>query len=228
MGDTRRVTRRVCPASSLASRAPRTLRAHGAIMCLQAIAATILGPDRARAVLEWEAMQGPTMQRRLEPAVSTWSILGGHESEPTVRQPSASSLADDRDLRVYARGDHFASDAPLGGLDDGVDAGLPDRRRGDARPDQPEVHHDAPGSDYQAGDASACRPRALTSGSRDALDALETADRGAAIRPGWGTPRTHQSDQDRTPDRGSDQAGDSALASRLGSHVRRTEGAVGV
>ena len=40
-----------------ASRAPKSLRALGALMCMQALAATVLGPDRARAVLEWETMQ---------------------------------------------------------------------------------------------------------------------------------------------------------------------------
>ena len=46
-----------------ASRAPRTLRALGAVMCMQALAATLLGPDRARAVLEWETMQGTALLR---------------------------------------------------------------------------------------------------------------------------------------------------------------------
>jgi hypothetical protein len=46
-----------------ASRAPKTLRALGAVMCMQALAATLLGPDRARAVLEWETMQGTTVLR---------------------------------------------------------------------------------------------------------------------------------------------------------------------
>ena len=45
------------------SRAPRTLRALGAVMCMQALAATFLGPDRARAVLEWETMQGTALLR---------------------------------------------------------------------------------------------------------------------------------------------------------------------
>jgi hypothetical protein len=39
-----------------ASRAPKTLRALGAVMCMQALSAVLLGPDRARAVLEWEAI----------------------------------------------------------------------------------------------------------------------------------------------------------------------------
>ena len=46
-----------------ASRAPKTLRALGAVMCMQGLAATLLGPDRARAVLEWETMQGTALLR---------------------------------------------------------------------------------------------------------------------------------------------------------------------
>ena len=46
-----------------ASRAPKTLRLLGAVMCMQALAATFLGPDRARAVLEWETMQGTALLR---------------------------------------------------------------------------------------------------------------------------------------------------------------------
>jgi hypothetical protein len=39
-----------------ASRTPKTLRLLGALMCIQGLSATILGPERARAVLEWETM----------------------------------------------------------------------------------------------------------------------------------------------------------------------------
>ncbi len=46
-----------------ASRAPKTLRVLGAVMCMQALAATLLGPGRARAVLEWETMQGTALLR---------------------------------------------------------------------------------------------------------------------------------------------------------------------
>ena len=46
-----------------ASRAPKTLRALGALMCMQGLTATLLGPDRARAVLEWETMQGTALLR---------------------------------------------------------------------------------------------------------------------------------------------------------------------
>jgi hypothetical protein len=37
-----------------ASRAPKILRLLGALMCLQGVSATILGPEHARTVLEWE------------------------------------------------------------------------------------------------------------------------------------------------------------------------------
>jgi hypothetical protein len=46
-----------------ASRSPRILRALGAVMCVQALTATILGPHRARAVLEWEAVQPAAILR---------------------------------------------------------------------------------------------------------------------------------------------------------------------
>src|SRR6186713_876912 len=49
--------------SAPGSRAPKTLRALGAVMCMQALAATLLGPDRARAILEWEGMQGAALLR---------------------------------------------------------------------------------------------------------------------------------------------------------------------
>jgi drug/metabolite transporter superfamily protein YnfA len=45
------------------SRAPRTMRALGAVVCMQGVAATVLGPDRARAILEWESMQGTALLR---------------------------------------------------------------------------------------------------------------------------------------------------------------------
>ena len=45
------------------SRAPKTLRALGAVMCMQGLAATFMGPDHARAILEWETMQGTALLR---------------------------------------------------------------------------------------------------------------------------------------------------------------------
>ena len=43
--------------AATASRAPKTLRLLGALMCMQGLSATILGPERARTVLEWETMR---------------------------------------------------------------------------------------------------------------------------------------------------------------------------
>jgi hypothetical protein len=37
------------------SRAPKTLRALGAVMSMQAVSATLLGPVHAREILEWES-----------------------------------------------------------------------------------------------------------------------------------------------------------------------------
>jgi hypothetical protein len=49
--------------SAATSRAPKTLRVMGAVMCMQGLAATLLGPDRARAVMEWETGQGAAVLR---------------------------------------------------------------------------------------------------------------------------------------------------------------------
>jgi hypothetical protein len=46
-----------------ASRAPRIIRLLGALMCLQALTAMVLGPDHARAVMEWETRQGAALLR---------------------------------------------------------------------------------------------------------------------------------------------------------------------
>jgi hypothetical protein len=49
--------------SATSSRAPKVMRVLGAIMCLQGLSATLLGPDHARAVLEWETNQGAAVLR---------------------------------------------------------------------------------------------------------------------------------------------------------------------
>jgi hypothetical protein len=49
--------------SAAGSRAPKTLRALGAVMCMQGLSATLLGPDHARTIMEWESMQGPALLR---------------------------------------------------------------------------------------------------------------------------------------------------------------------
>ena len=46
-----------------ASRAPTIMRTLGVVMCLQAVTATVLGPEQARAVMEWETMQGTAVLR---------------------------------------------------------------------------------------------------------------------------------------------------------------------
>jgi hypothetical protein len=45
------------------SRSPKMMRTLGAVMCLQAVSATVLGPHHARAVMEWETAQGTTVLR---------------------------------------------------------------------------------------------------------------------------------------------------------------------
>ena len=49
--------------AALRSRWPWTLRVFGAAMCLQALVATVLGLRRARAIMEWEGMQGSALLR---------------------------------------------------------------------------------------------------------------------------------------------------------------------
>jgi hypothetical protein len=45
------------------SRMPRMLRLLGAVMCLQGVTATVLGPEHARTVLEFETRQGHAVLR---------------------------------------------------------------------------------------------------------------------------------------------------------------------
>lgn len=67
-----------------ASRAPKTLRALGAVMCMQGLSAVLLGPDRARAVLEWEAVH--TTLLRVGAAVA---LAAGGFMTFAVTRPSA-------------------------------------------------------------------------------------------------------------------------------------------
>jgi hypothetical protein len=66
------------------SRAPKTLRALGAVMCLQALTATLLGPDRARAVLEWETTQGMLLRVGAAVAVVCGGFIAFAVSRPRV------------------------------------------------------------------------------------------------------------------------------------------------
>jgi hypothetical protein len=45
------------------SRWPWALRALGAVVCLQGLSFTLLGLDHARAIMEWEGMQGSALLR---------------------------------------------------------------------------------------------------------------------------------------------------------------------
>ena len=59
-----------------ASRAPKTLRTLGALVCMQGLAASLFGPERARAILEWEAMQGTALLRvGAAVAIAGWSFI---------------------------------------------------------------------------------------------------------------------------------------------------------
>jgi hypothetical protein len=57
------------------SRTPKTLRALGAVMCGQALSATLLGPERARAILEWEATHTALLRAGAVVAVAAGGFL---------------------------------------------------------------------------------------------------------------------------------------------------------
>ena len=69
------------------SRSPKTLRALGALMCMQGLSATLLGPEHARTVLEFEARQGPALLR-VGAAVAL--AAGGFMAFALRRQPPKS------------------------------------------------------------------------------------------------------------------------------------------
>jgi len=74
--------------SATASRAPKTLRALGGVMCLQALSATLLGPDHARAVLEWEALLRPAVLRLgAAVALGSGAFIAFAISRPPRRSP---------------------------------------------------------------------------------------------------------------------------------------------
>ena len=49
--------------AAASARWPKMLRALGAVVCVQPMIAALLGLDQARAVMEWEGMQGPAVLR---------------------------------------------------------------------------------------------------------------------------------------------------------------------
>ena len=66
------------------SRWPRTLRALGAVMCLQALAANVFGLERARAILEWEAMHPALLRAGAVVAL----VTGGFVAFAITKRPS--------------------------------------------------------------------------------------------------------------------------------------------
>jgi len=57
------------------SRAPKILRTLGAVMCAQGLAATLLGLDRAQAILEWEAMHPVLLRAGAMVALASGSFI---------------------------------------------------------------------------------------------------------------------------------------------------------
>ena len=76
--------------SATVSRAPRVLRVLGALVCMQGISAAFLGPDRARAVLEFEAAQGVLLRIGAAIALATGGFVA---FALTGRQPKTGEAA---------------------------------------------------------------------------------------------------------------------------------------
>ena len=68
------------------SRWPRTLRALGTVVSLQGLSATLLGLDHARAIMEWEGMQGPVLLRA---GAAVALASGGFIVFAVTKRPSA-------------------------------------------------------------------------------------------------------------------------------------------
>ena len=66
------------------SRWPRTLRTLGAVVCMQGLGATLLGVDRARAILEWEAMHTALLRAGAVVAL----VTGGFIAFAVTKRPS--------------------------------------------------------------------------------------------------------------------------------------------
>ena len=75
-----------------ASRAPTTLRVLGALMCMQGLSATLLGPEHARTVLEWEAMRPALLRAGAMVALVSgvfmvFAMMGRCPAEPDTSIP---------------------------------------------------------------------------------------------------------------------------------------------
>ena len=71
------------------SRAPRTLQAAGAVLLLVGLLTPLFGVERTKAVLEWEATQGPWLIRLGGAIVLALGGLLGAALRPTSSAPPA-------------------------------------------------------------------------------------------------------------------------------------------
>ena len=69
--------------AALSSRWPKTLRVFGVLMCMQAVSATFLGMERARAVMEWESMHTALLR-----AGAVVALLSGFVLVAVTKRPS--------------------------------------------------------------------------------------------------------------------------------------------
>jgi hypothetical protein len=78
--------------SATASRAPKTLRLLGALMCMQGLSATLLGPEPARTVLEWETTRPALLRAGVIVALVSglfimFAVTGRRPTEPNTAIP---------------------------------------------------------------------------------------------------------------------------------------------
>jgi hypothetical protein len=69
------------------SRWPKALRALGAVVCLQGLAATLFGLDRAREILEWEAMHTGLLRAGALVALVTGGFVAFAVAKPPSEVP---------------------------------------------------------------------------------------------------------------------------------------------
>jgi hypothetical protein len=74
--------------SARISRAPRTLRALGVVVCVQGIAVMFLGLDRARAILEWEARYTALLRVGAVVALASGGFIAFAVTKPSSDYPS--------------------------------------------------------------------------------------------------------------------------------------------
>src|SRR5436190_1879121 len=75
------------------SRAAKTLRVLGLVVCMQGFSAALLGPERARAVLEWEATQTTALLRAgaaiaLASGIFIAFAVAGHGPKGAAKKPA--------------------------------------------------------------------------------------------------------------------------------------------